>query len=170
MVSNSVRVGIGYDVHGFAEPAAGRALNLGGVTIPYERGLAGHSDADVLIHALVDALLGATALGDIGTHFPSSDPRWKDAPSTDFLAYTLGLLRERGWHVANVDATVVAEQPKLTPHVQAMRASLAQAMGLEIDCISVKAKTTDRLGFTGRGEGVACHAVALVERTASEQS
>jgi 2-C-methyl-D-erythritol 2,4-cyclodiphosphate synthase len=169
-MEGEVRVGIGYDVHGFAELSAGRALILGGVTIPYERGLAGHSDADVLIHALVDALLGATALGDIGTHFPSSDPRWKDAPSTAFLSYTLQLLSERGWRVANVDATVVAEQPKLTPHVPAMCAALAQAMGLEVDRVSVKAKTTDRLGFTGRGEGIACHAVALVERTATEQS
>jgi 2-C-methyl-D-erythritol 2,4-cyclodiphosphate synthase len=162
------RVGIGYDVHGFAEPSAGRVLILGGVTIPYERGLAGHSDADVLIHAIVDALLGAAALGDIGTHFPSSEPRWQDAPSTDFLTYTLQLLGERGWRVANVDATVVAEQPKLTPHVPAMRARLAQAMALDLDRVSVKAKTTDRLGFIGRGEGVACHAVALVERTAAE--
>jgi len=169
MADISMRVGVGYDVHGFAEPSAARALILGGVTIPYERGLAVHSDADVLIHALVDALLGATALGDIGVHFPSSDPHWKDTPSLDFLTYTLGLLNEHGWRVANVDATVVAEQPKLTPHVPAMRDSLAQAMGLEIDRISVKAKTTDRLGFTGRGEGIACHAVALVERTAMEQ-
>ncbi len=168
-MERETRVGIGYDVHGFADPTAGRALTLGGVSIPYERGLAGHSDADVLIHALVDALLGATALGDIGTHFPSSDPRWKDAPSSEFLTYTLHLLGERGWRVANVDATIVAEQPKLTPHVPTMRASLARAMGLEIERISVKAKTTDRLGFTGRGEGVACYAVALVERTATEQ-
>lgn len=159
-----MRVGIGYDVHAFAPPDAHRAFILGGVTIPHDRGLAGHSDADVLIHAVVDALLGAASLGDIGTHFPSSDPRWHDAASGDFLAYTIGLLGERGWRVGNVDATVVAEQPRLVPHVPAMRLRLATLMGMPVEDISVKAKTTDRLGFTGRGEGVACYAVALLER------
>lgn len=159
-----MRVGIGYDVHAFAAPEAGRAFVLGGITIPHDRGLAGHSDADVLIHAVVDALLGAAALGDIGTHFPSSDSRWQNAPSGDFLTYTVGLLRQRGWRVENVDATVVAERPRLVPHVPAMRQRLAELLEASVEDVSVKAKTTDRLGFTGRGEGVACYAVALLER------
>ncbi|HLZ22200.1 MAG TPA: 2-C-methyl-D-erythritol 2,4-cyclodiphosphate synthase [Ktedonobacterales bacterium] len=164
MADGGMRVGIGYDVHGFAAVEAGKPLILGGISIPHDRGLAGHSDADVLIHAVVDALLGAAALGDIGTHFPSSDPRWHEAPSTAFLTFTVDLLRHNGWAIRNVDATVVAEQPRLTPHVPAMRAHLAAAMEVDIAVVSVKAKTTDGLGFTGRAEGVACHAVALIER------
>ena len=162
MSQTTPRVGIGYDVHAFAAVEANRPLLLGGVTIPHERGLAGHSDADVLLHAVVDALLGAAALGDIGTHFPSSDARWHDAPSTAFLTFTIDLLRQNGWDIGNVDATVVAERPRLTPHVPAMRAHLAEALGLDIGLVSVKAKTTDGLGFTGRAEGIACHAVALI--------
>lgn len=158
------RVGIGYDVHGFAPAEAGRALIVGGVVIPHERGLAGHSDADVLIHAVVDALLGAATLGDIGTHFPSSDPRWQNAPSTAFLTYCVALLHEQRWEVVNVDATVVAEHPRLSPHVLAMREHLAQALELALEQVSVKSKTTDGLGFTGRGEGIACHAVAMLLR------
>lgn len=164
MPHTAMRIGIGYDVHAFAAPADERPLILGGVTIPHDRGLAGHSDADVVIHAVVDALLGAAALGDIGTHFPSSDSRWRGAPSTAFLTYTLDLLRQHGWSLVNIDATIVAEQPRLTPHVPAMRAYLAAALGVDLEFVSVKAKTTDRLGFTGRGEGIACHAAALVER------
>lgn len=164
--SDAVRVGIGYDVHGFAPPDAGRPLIIGGVTIPNDRGLAGHSDADVLIHAIVDALLGAAVLGDIGMHFPSSDPRWKDAPSTAFLTYSLELVRAQGWEVGNIDATVVAERPRLSPHIPAIRAHVASVMGMSADSISVKSKTTDGLGFTGRGEGIACHAVALLTRRA----
>lgn len=160
----TTRVGIGYDVHGFAALDAGRPLMLGGVAIPHDRGLAGHSDADVLLHALVDALLGAAALGDIGMHFPSSDPRWHDAPSHAFLAHALGLLREQGWEVGNVDATVVAEQPRLSPHIPAICAWLAEAMGVALGQVSVKSKTTDGLGFTGRSEGIACYVVALIER------
>ena len=160
----ATRVGMGYDVHAFAPAEAGRALVLGGVTIPYDRGLAGHSDADVLIHALVDALLGAAGQGDIGTYFPSSDARWQGAPSGDFLTYTCDLLREGGWRVVNVDATVVAQQPRLAPHVPAIRARLAETLGIAPDAVGVKSKTTDGLGFTGRGEGVACYAVALIER------
>ena len=158
------RVGIGYDVHAFAPAEALRPLVIGGVTIPRERGLAGHSDADVLLHALVDALLGAAGLGDIGTHFPSSDPRWRDAASSAFLTYTLDLLKEQGWRIGNVDATIVAEHPRMTPHIPEIRTRLAEAMGAPLDTVSVKAKTTDGLGFTGRSEGIACYAVALIER------
>jgi 2-C-methyl-D-erythritol 2,4-cyclodiphosphate synthase len=164
MTEHTVRVGAGYDAHAFAPPEAGRPLILGGVLVPHDRGLAGHSDADVLIHALVDALLGAAALGDIGAHFPSSDPRWRDAPSADFLTYARDLLRQEGWRIGNVDATVVAERPRLSPHIPAMRASLAELLALPIERVSVKSKTTDGLGFTGRAEGIACHAVALIER------
>jgi 2-C-methyl-D-erythritol 2,4-cyclodiphosphate synthase len=164
MAGAMTRIGIGYDVHGFAPAEAGRPLIVGGVTVPYERGLAGHSDADVLLHAVVDALLGAACLGDIGMHFPSSDSRWHDAPSTEFLRYTMNLLGRDGWQVGNVDATVVAERPRLSPHVPAMRARLAEVLGIPVEQVSVKSKTTDGLGFTGRGEGVACHAVALIER------
>jgi 2-C-methyl-D-erythritol 2,4-cyclodiphosphate synthase len=158
------RVGIGYDVHAFAAPDAQRPLVIGGVTIPHERGLAGHSDADALLHAVVDALLGAAALGDIGTHFPSSDSHWRDAASISFLTSTLGLLTEQGWRIGNVDATIVAERPRMTPHIPAIRARLAEALGLPLEAVSVKAKTTDGLGFTGRSEGMACYAVALIER------
>ncbi len=170
MAEHDMRVGTGYDVHAFAPAESGRPLIVGGIVIPHERGLAGHSDADVLIHAIVDALLGAAALGDIGTHFPSRDARWKDAPSSDFLTYTVSLLRERGWRIANVDATVVAERPRLTPFVMAMRERLAQTAGLDVERVSVKAKTTDGLGFTGRAEGMACHAVALIARDTGEGS
>src|SRR5436189_4007922 len=135
----TTRVGIGYDVHAFASAEAQRPLVIGGVTIPHERGLAGHSDADVLLHALVDALLGAASLGDIGTHFPSSDSRWRDAASTAFLTYTLDLLRAQGWRIGNVDATIVAERPRMTPHIGSIRARLAEAMGLPLDAISLKA-------------------------------
>lgn len=157
----TIRIGSGYDVHAFTE---GRPLVLGGVTIPHDYGLAGHSDADAVIHAIVDALLGAAALGDIGQHFPSKDLRWKDQPSTVFLTYTLDLLRQHHWTIGNVDATIVAEQPRLSPHVQAMREHLAQHLQLSIDQVSVKSKTTDGLGFAGRREGIACYAVALLEQ------
>ena len=156
----TLRIGSGYDVHAFAPD---RPLVLSGVTLPYEFGLAGHSDADVVIHAVVDALLGAAALGDIGQHFPSSDPRWKDQPSSVFLDYTLDLLCQQNWQINNIDATIVAERPKMTPHIPAMRAHLAVRLRLEIEQVSIKAKTTDGLGFAGRGEGIACYAVALIE-------
>jgi 2-C-methyl-D-erythritol 2,4-cyclodiphosphate synthase len=167
MAQITTRVGTGYDVHAFAEAEARRPLIIGGVTIPYDRGLSGHSDADVLLHAIVDALLGAAALGDIGTYFPSSDPRWQNAPSTDFLIHTLNLLRQHGWDVGNLDTTVVAERPRLSPHIQAMREHLAQVTGLPLECISVKSKTTDGLGFAGRQEGIASYAVALLVRRTS---
>ncbi|HLW01776.1 MAG TPA: 2-C-methyl-D-erythritol 2,4-cyclodiphosphate synthase [Ktedonobacterales bacterium] len=156
----AIRIGIGYDVHGFAE---GRPLMVGGVAIPHTRGLAGHSDADVLIHAIVDALLGAAALGDIGSHFPSSDLRWKDAPSSAFLTYTRDLLAEHGWRVSNLDAVIVAERPKMAPHIPTMRAELARQLGIALEQVSVKATTSDGLGFTGREEGIGCCAVVLIE-------
>ncbi|HKW19863.1 MAG TPA: 2-C-methyl-D-erythritol 2,4-cyclodiphosphate synthase [Ktedonobacterales bacterium] len=168
MGERTTRVGIGYDVHAFALPDAGRPLMIGGVTIPHDRGLAGHSDADVLLHAVVDALLGAAALGDIGTYFPSSDARWQGASSADFLAHTVALLAEAGWRIENVDATVVMEAPRLGPHVPAVRAAVTGMLQVSGDCVSVKGKTTDRLGFTGRSEGVACYAVALISRSAME--
>ncbi|MEO6893124.1 MAG: 2-C-methyl-D-erythritol 2,4-cyclodiphosphate synthase [Ktedonobacteraceae bacterium] len=157
----TIRVGSGYDVHAFTRD---RPLVLGGVTIPFEYGLAGHSDADTVIHAVVDALLGAAALGDIGTHFPSHDTRWKDQPSSVFLDYTYDLLQQQAWSIGNVDATIVAERPRMTPYVRAMRAHLAEHLHLSLDQVSVKAKTTDGLGFAGRREGIACYAVALIER------
>jgi len=157
----TTRIGFGYDVHAFAPD---RPLVLGGVIIPYERGLSGHSDADTLIHAIVDALMGAAALGDIGSHFPSSDIRWKNQPSTVFLDYTQTLLQQHNWKISNIDATIVAERPKLAPYIQAMRAHLAERLRLELQQVSVKATTTDGLGFAGRGEGIACYAVALIEK------
>lgn len=156
----TMHIGSGYDVHAFA---GGRPLILGGVTIPFEFGLSGHSDADTVIHAIVDALLGAAALGDIGSHFPSNDPRWKDQPSAVFLDYTFDLLCQHGWHINNIDATVVAERPKLSPYIQAMRTHIAEHLHLAISQVSVKATTTDGLGFAGRREGIACYAVALIE-------
>jgi 2-C-methyl-D-erythritol 2,4-cyclodiphosphate synthase len=153
------RVGFGYDVHRLVE---GRALRLGGIIVPFARGLAGHSDADVLLHAVTDALLGAAGLGDIGTHFPPSDDRWKGADSRDLLAVTAVLLAEQGWTVGNIDSTIVAEQPRLGPHIPAMRAEIARVLGLAEAQVSVKAKTTEGLGFTGTGEGMAAYAVALI--------
>ena len=156
-----LRVGHGYDVHRLVE---GRALILGGVTVPFDRGLLGHSDADVLTHAVMDALLGAAALGDIGKLFPDSDAAYAGANSIALLERVTALLREHGWQVGNVDATVVAQAPKLAPYIPEMRRRLAEAMGLDVDCVSVKATTEERLGFTGSGEGMAAHAVALIER------
>jgi 2-C-methyl-D-erythritol 2,4-cyclodiphosphate synthase len=157
----TTRIGFGYDVHAFASD---RPLVLGGITIPFERGLSGHSDADAIIHAVVDALLGAASLGDIGKHFPSNDVRWKNQPSTVFLDYTYSLLCQHQWSISNIDATIVAERPKMAPHIQAMRTHLAKHLHLEIDQVSIKATTTDGLGFAGRQEGIACYAVALIEK------
>ena len=156
-----LRVGHRYDVHRLVE---GRALILGGVTVPFDRGLLGHSDADVLTHAVMDALLGAAALGDIGKLFPDSDAAYAGADSIALLERVTALLREHGWQVGNVDATVVAQAPRLAPYIPEMRRRLAEAMGLDVDCVSVKATTEERLGFTGSGEGMAAHAVALIER------
>jgi 2-C-methyl-D-erythritol 2,4-cyclodiphosphate synthase len=155
-----MRVGIGYDIHRFD---AARPLVLGGVTIPGAQGLAGHSDADVLLHGIIDALLGAAALGDIGTHFPDSDPQWASADSTRLLERTLGLVREAGYATANVDATVIAEAPRIAPHIAAMRARIAVLTGLPVDAVSVKAKTNEGLGETGRGEAIAALAVASLQ-------
>jgi len=158
---SAVATGIGWDSHRLVE---GRPLVLGGVTIPFDRGLAGHSDADVLTHAVIDALLGAAGLGDIGEHFPDTDERWAAADSLALLRSVVALARERGLHVAHVDATVVMERPKLGPHKAAIRASLAAALGLGEACVNVKATTGEGMGFVGRGEGVAALAVATLAR------
>ena len=155
-----IRVGLGFDVHRLVE---GRALWLGGVNIPWERGLLGHSDADVAIHALCDALLGAAALRDIGYHFPDTDPRYKGIDSRLLLRHVMRLLDEQGYRLGNCDITICAEQPKLNPHIPAMQRELADCMGCEPGQVSIKATTTERLGYTGRGEGIAAHAVALIE-------
>ena len=157
----TIRIGFGYDVHAFA---TGRPLILGGVTIPFEQGLSGHSDADTVIHAIVDALLGAAGLGDIGQHFPSTDERWKNQPSAVFLDHVYELLHQEHYVINNIDATIVAELPKLAPHIQAMRTHLAEHLHLTREQVSVKATTTDGLGFTGRKEGIACYAVVLLEK------
>jgi 2-C-methyl-D-erythritol 2,4-cyclodiphosphate synthase len=157
----TIRIGFGYDVHAFAK---GRPLILGGVTIPFESGLTGHSDADVVIHAIVDALLGAAALGDIGQHFPSNDAHWENQPSSVFLDYTYDLLCQQNYAICNIDTTIVAQHPKLAPHIQAMRTHLAERLHLTLEQLSVKATTTDGLGFAGRQEGIACYAAALIEK------
>ena len=156
----TMRIGYGYDVHRLVE---GRRLILGGVDIPWEKGLLGHSDADVLTHALMDALLGAAALGDIGQHFPDKDPAYEGADSVELLRRVCALLREHGYRVGNVDCTVVAQRPKLMPHIPAMRERLAEAMEVPVDRVSVKATTEEGLGFSGEGLGIAAHAVALLE-------
>ena len=156
----TMRVGTGYDVHALV---AGRALVLGGVTIPHAKGLAGHSDADVLLHAIADALLGALALGDLGRHFPDTDPKWKGADSRKLLRRIVALMTERGYAIGNVDATIIAQAPKLAPHVPAMRANVAADLRCDIDRISIKATTTEKLGYTGRVEGIAAQAVVLLE-------
>jgi 2-C-methyl-D-erythritol 2,4-cyclodiphosphate synthase len=153
------RIGHGYDVHRLVP---GRALVLGGVTIPYEKGLLGHSDADVLTHAVMDALLGAAALGDIGLHFPDSDPAYAGADSVELLRHVVMLLSSHGYALGNLDCTVIAQAPKLRPCVEQMRQNLASACGAEISQISIKATTEEGLGFTGSGEGIAAHAVALI--------
>ena len=156
-----MRIGHGYDVHRLVE---GRALILGGVDIPYEKGLLGHSDADVLTHAVMDALLGAAGLGDIGKHFPDTDPAYKGADSLKLLDHVIETLDREGWKVGNVDATIIAQRPKLAPHIPTMRDNLAMRMGVEPGQVNVKATTEEKLGFTGSGEGMAAHAVCLLAR------
>jgi 2-C-methyl-D-erythritol 2,4-cyclodiphosphate synthase len=158
-----LRIGNGYDIHRLVP---GRPLILGGQRLEHPAGLGldGHSDADVLVHAVMDALRGALSLGDIGRHFPPEDPRWKGADSLELLEQVVALVRERGWSVGNVDAVVVAERPRLRPHIEAMRAAIAARMHLSPDQVGVKATTNERLGPTGREEGIACHAVALLLR------
>ena len=158
---STFRIGTGYDVHAFGE---GDHVMLGGVRIAHDRGLLAHSDGDVLIHALCDALLGALALGDIGKHFPPGDARWRGADSRELLRAVVALLRERGWRAANVDSVVVCERPKLAPHVEMMRTLLAADLGVDVDAVGVKATTSEKLGFTGREEGIAAQAVALLEK------
>lgn len=158
-MSESTRIGIGYDIHRLVE---GRKLILGGVEIPFEKGLLGHSDSDVLSHAICDALLGAAALGDIGTHFPDTDPRWAGASSLDFLARVVELLTDGGYRILNIDATVMAERPKLRPHIEDMRARLASVLVIDIDRINVKAKTNEGLDSIGRGEAIAAQAIVIL--------
>jgi 2-C-methyl-D-erythritol 2,4-cyclodiphosphate synthase len=155
----NIRIGHGYDVHAFRN---GDHVVLGGVRIPHSKAFAAHSDGDVLIHALCDALLGAAALGDIGRHFPDTDPAWKGADSRVLLRHVVELLREQEYRVVNMDATIIAQAPKLAPHIEAMRANLADDLGIPLERVNVKATTTEHLGFTGREEGIAAHAVALL--------
>ena len=157
-----MRIGHGYDVHRLTE---GRKLILGGVNIPWEKGLLGHSDADVLVHALMDAMLGAAALGDIGKLFPDNDDAYLGADSIVLLRKVTEVLRNRGWRLSNADCTVIAQRPKLAPYIESMRETIAEAAGVESDRISVKATTEEKLGFTGSGEGIAAHAVVLIEET-----
>ena len=156
-----VRIGTGFDVHAFGD---GDHVMIGGVRVPHARGVLAHSDGDVVLHALCDAILGALALGDIGTHFPPGDPRWKGADSRAFLRHCDALIRERGWRVGNCDVTVICERPKVGPHAQAMREVIAADLGIDIDAVGVKATTTEALGFTGRREGIAAQAACLLVR------
>ncbi|WLR50940.1 2-C-methyl-D-erythritol 2,4-cyclodiphosphate synthase [Bacillus tianshenii] len=156
-----IRVGQGFDVHQFAE---GRPLILGGITIPYEKGLLGHSDADVLLHTIADAALGALGLGDIGKHFPDTDPAFKDADSAKLLTHVWNLIKEKGYQLGNIDCTIIAQKPKMAPHIPAMRSRIAELLEADESQINVKATTTEKLGFTGRGEGIAAQAVILVQK------
>ncbi|WP_085815204.1 2-C-methyl-D-erythritol 2,4-cyclodiphosphate synthase [Geoanaerobacter pelophilus] len=156
-----MRIGHGYDVHRLVE---GRKLILGGVDVPYAKGLLGHSDADVLLHAISDAILGAIGEGDIGRHFPDTDPAYKGADSIKLLQHVMGLADAKGYRIGNVDATIVAQRPKLAPFIQQMRQNIARALATEDDRVNVKATTTEELGFAGRGEGIAAYGVALLER------
>ena len=157
----SLRIGQGFDVHALV---TGRPLVIGGVTIPFDKGLDGHSDADVLLHAITDAILGAAGLGDIGRHFPDADPAFKGADSRRLLREAAARVKQAGYAVANIDCTIIAQAPKMAPHVALMAAHIAADCSVDAACVNVKAKTTERLGFTGRGEGIAAEAVALVER------
>lgn len=156
-----MRIGMGYDVHCLTED---RKLILGGVDIPYEKGLLGHSDADVLLHAIMDALLGAAALGDIGKHFPDTDPAYKGISSVELLKHVGGLLAEHGYRIGNIDATIIAQRPKMAPHIQAMRENTAKALNIDVDQINIKATTEEGLGFTGEGLGIASNAICMIEK------
>jgi len=156
-----MRVGLGYDVHKLVE---GRDLIIGGVNIPYEKGLLGHSDADVLLHAISDALLGAAALGDIGKHFPDTDPKYKGADSLKLLEHVGKLLEDNLYIIENIDATIIAQRPKMAPHIQTMRENIARVLGLEVDQVNVKATTEEGLGFTGTGEGISSQAICAIEK------
>ena len=158
---NSLRIGNGYDVHRLVE---GRKLIIGGVDVPHSMGLDGHSDADVLVHALCDALLGAVGAGDIGAYFPDTDPKWKGISSLLLLKEVIRICRQKGFDVANVDSVIVAQKPKLAPHLTEMKTNIASAMDVEIDRINIKATTTEKLGFAGREEGISAYAVALLEK------
>ncbi len=155
-----MRIGQGYDVHRLVE---GRDLIVGGVKIEYALGLLGHSDADVLLHAISDALLGAAALGDIGKHFPDTDEKYKGADSKKLLSLCGEMLRERGYRILNIDATIIAQAPKMRPHIDKMRENIAEALALDVDCVNVKATTEEGLGFTGKGEGISSSAVCLID-------
>lgn len=154
-----MRIGHGYDVHKLVE---GRKLIMGGVEIPYHLGLLGHSDADVLLHAIMDALLGAAALGDIGKHFPDTDERYRGADSLRLLEHVGDLIKEKGYEIGNIDSTIIAQRPKMAPHIEKMRENIAGALNIDVDCVNVKATTEEGLGFTGRGEGISSHAVCLI--------
>ena len=156
-----LRIGHGYDVHAFAD---NRRCIIGGVDIPYEKGLLGHSDADVLLHAISDSLLGAAALGDIGKHFPDTDPAFKGADSLILLKDVVDLIHSKGYRVNNIDATIIAQAPKMAPHIEKMRQNIADALRVDIDCVNVKATTEEKLGFTGRKEGISAHCVCLIEK------
>ena len=158
---SKIRIGHGYDVHKLVE---GRRLILGGVDIQYEKGLLGHSDADVLLHAISDSLLGAAALGDIGKHFPDTDAAYKNADSLVLLSRVNDIIKSAGYQVSNIDATIIAQAPKLSPHIEQMRKNIAKTLSIDIADVSVKATTEERLGFTGRGEGISAHAVCIIEK------
>ena len=160
-----MRVGQGFDVHALVE---NRKLIIGGVEIPYQKGLAGHSDADVLLHAICDALIGAAALGDIGAHFPDTDPRYKGIDSRKLLREVGKLLYENGWRVINIDATIIAETPKMAPHIPAMVKNIAQDLAIDVEDVNVKAKTNEKIGYIGRGEGIAAEAIACIKCLKSE--
>ena len=156
-----LRIGHGYDVHAFAD---NRRCIIGGVDIPYEKGLLGHSDADVLLHAISDSLLGAAAMGDIGKHFPDTDPEFEGADSIVLLKFVVKLISEKGYKVNNIDATVIAQAPKMAPHIEQMRRNIADALQVDVDCVNIKATTEEKLGFTGRKEGISAHCVCLLEK------
>lgn len=159
-----LRIGHGYDAHRFAEPSDNRPLMLGGIEVPHDRGLIAHSDGDALIHALCDALLGALALGDIGRHFPDTDQAYKNADSAVLLQRVLGLVKNLGWSVVNADMTILAQSPRMAPHINAMRSRIATLLEVEVDVVNVKASTTEGMGFVGRKEGLEAHAVVLLSR------